>query len=392
MIPLYYCGTWPYPSQVTVDLKPPSNHPDAKGERSAIDGIAELLAVYQLPARLAVTSECLAEPASVRIAGLNGRVILPAVEWTADDHPHIVAPRLSGVPDTVRQRLFMTGAAENDFRFWGLTGTWNSVSKELYDVSVGAVALRFEVGTQSINYVESLDDHGGMAGGAVEALFDQIDRWFEALGVWIRALTNQYVDAAVDASWASTPGHGLKMLAVDGGVVSRVAHASRVNVTIPNRTDPAVLDKRHWLHILCQVNRGCVPPVEYGLIASARTAIRLQQPRKAVIDAGTATELALTHLLESNFHELPQRVQKRLRSNQATLGWIVDIIAKAHDLPTSVIGVRDLLPADLKTGLVKLRNDVVHKNKQPGHNETTTAVGMSAETVKIIQPIPSPPQ
>lgn len=231
---------------------------------------AEIVAVYELPARVAVTGDCVGKSAPVRIAGLDGEVVLPTVGWSEDHRPYVIAPKLSGLPNAVFQRLFTADTVVDKPWFWGSIGSWGSDSRELHEVWVGAVALRFDVGTPTINYVESLDSLGGMAGGVVKDLFYKIDPWFESLGVWVRALTDQYVDAAVEASSSSKPGEGLQLLAVNGDIISRVAHASWVHLTVASWKERPALDMRHWLHVLGLVNSGSVPPVAYGLIASAR--------------------------------------------------------------------------------------------------------------------------
>jgi hypothetical protein len=184
------------------------------------------------------------------------------------------------------------------------------------------------------------------------------------------------------------PANGLEVLTIDKDVVSLPASASRIIIT---RANDEPLDMRHWTFALDLVSKGIDPPVEYPLLTTARRAIRLQQFRRAVIDASTATELALTHLLDANFAGLPSGIQRQLRSNRAMLGWLIETVASTRRLPPAVLAIRGHLPTNLKADLVGVRNEVIHKNKQPTRAEAAEAVRLAREMVRLIKPLPSPP-
>lgn len=104
-------------------------------------------------------------------------------------------------------------------------------------------------------------------------------------------------------------------------------------------------------------------PMVLELLASARMAARRGDCRRALIDAGTAVEGALTQLLE-----LPSDHRK-------TLGCLVD---DAENKGFT-------MPADTKTALVHPRNDAVHRGLSPSGKAPLRSLAVAEEIISLVE-------
>jgi len=264
--------------------------------------------------------------------------------------------------------------------------SWNAETLEIIHAKIGALLFRFrQVEAEDIRYSNYLHGRGHPIGGAVEQLFVHIDGWFERLILWVRIFMDQDVDVDVESSLVSMIGRNLEVLTIDGETVSLPRRANSIRI---NMLEVEALDERHWRRVLELASTGSSPPVEYSLARSARIQLRVHQYRRAVIDAATAVDVVLTDLLHANLANLPSGLQTTLNRSDQTLGWLVDTLNNARGLPSSITNVATQLPSDLKTGLVTVRNDVMHRNVTPTHEEAARAVAIAAEVVKTVNPLP----
>jgi hypothetical protein len=210
--------------------------------------------------------------------------------------------------------------------------------------------------------------------------------WFETLRTWIQVLTDQDVDPGVEASLLSAPGVNLEVLTVDGENVSLPRRDNSMRIAV---LEVEALDERLWRKALDLASKGSSPPIEYLFARSARVQLRVHQYRRAVIDAASAVELALSDLLQANFANLPLGIQATLsQPDTPTLGWFIDILTNAGGLPPALMAVSGKLPSDLKTGLNSIRKNVIHRHATPTHDETERAVVIASEVVKLVTPLP----
>jgi hypothetical protein len=345
----------------------------------------ELVAVYRLPVGLIFEASCLGISVPVQIAGLEGELSLPAYAIHPASNPYIVPPAREYLPP-LAARYLLDRDDPNDPLAWGLVTSWNAETQEVIHAKIGALLFRFrQVEAEGIRYSNYLDGRGNPIGGAVERLFAHIDAWFERVRLWVRVLIDQDVDEDVEASLVSMMGKDLEVLTIEGDTVSLPRRANSMRV---NMLEVEALNEEHWRHILALASAGSLPPVEYLLIGSGRIQLRAHQYRRAVIDAATAVDVVLTDLLQTNFSGLPPGIQSTLNQDKQTLGWLVDVLNGARALPPSVVATAAHLPSDLKTGLVTIRNDVMHRNRTPSYSEAERTVAIAGEVVRLVSPLP----
>jgi hypothetical protein len=347
----------------------------------------ELAAVYKLPASLIFAGDCLGVSAPVRIAGLDGEVRLPSVKWIPDSKPDIIQPSFDELPSLAGQRWLERDRRVNDDPwFWGAVASWNPKEREVSQAEVGALVFRFNgVSAENLTYSNYLHGRGHPIGQPVDLLFGDIDAWFESLRIWLRVLTDQDIDPDVEARRVRIAAQGLEVLTVDGETVSLPRFSHDITLHMPQ---VQALDERHWRHALNLTSQGTSPPIEHSLVGTARVQLRLHQYRRAVIDAATAVELALTDFLNTNYASLPSGIQRTLRQNDQTLGWLIKNVPATRNLPTSVTQVFSQFPPDVETGLLDVRNDVVHRNQTLTFAEAAKTVEIAFRIVKLVKPVP----
>ncbi|WP_181698795.1 hypothetical protein [Nocardia sp. GTS18] len=126
-------------------------------------------------------------------------------------------------------------------------------------------------------------------------------------------------------------------------------------------------------------------PLAWSLISEARALHRARQYRRAVVDAGSAAEMAAYALVQLEFaSKTPPGVAKLLVESRGnlTLGTLVGYL-KATDYS---------LPANIFDDLVTIRNKVLHSNKGAGpvlptESESVTAIEIATKIVKGAYPL-----
>jgi hypothetical protein len=298
-----------------------------------------------------------------------------------------VAPLLDGVPSASWQQL-IDGATKDDPWLWAhiVNGkSYNIQAKAVQAAKVGAVVFRLRVQAAGTQYLQQIyADNGLLVDPGIKRFFNEVDDWFDLVARWIRSTTDQCVEEDLDSSKVSTPGSGLTMLAHSREMTSRQITPSFINIVIASPVQ--AINRQQWRRILEAAYQKREPPVAYGLLAGARAAIHTHEFRRAVIDAGTAAELAIAALFRANYGQLSQRAKNRLDGvdrNYATLGTLVGWIYKVGEFPAAVTDFSHRWPVftDVDAKLIKLRNAVVHDNKVPQYPEAKGALTIANQMV-----------
>jgi hypothetical protein len=191
---------------------------------------------------------------------------------------------------------------------------------------------------------------GNQVGGeGVHAVLEEVSAWFESFCHWLWVLTAQALDPSnPDPKVLHRRSSNIIFAAFSSGRFSLPASGSpRLTSRLDGHgpTSERLMDRR--VLALCVSRAGTPrPPITWELLASARMAGRRGDARRALIDAGTAAEGALTKVLS-----LPP-------THKYTLQGLVTMALKRK------IGV----PSDAHAALVQPRNDAVHRGYLSGIN------------------------
>ncbi|CUR57329.1 hypothetical protein NOCA240056 [metagenome] len=321
--------------------------------------------VYELPHSIAVTPSCLSKSFRSRIAGRSMVLKTPAFVWGTDDRPHLVAPHVDHLPT---QRGQGVGTLWEHGAPWGAINSCNPSKRTFETAWVNAVALKFALPAGSFGYLDAINRLGPPHGGSVAELFRNIDSWFLELLVWVGVSHDLDTDHLQPLAYGETPGEGLTIRSIESdGTLSSLMSASETRIYMARHQGVKLGTLRTLVKL---VNDSTQPHDSHLLLREAHLARRRGRLRRAVIDAGTATELALAEWnVRSNGNKQPPR------GRFATLGWYV-IEAKA------------VVPTNTMADLVNRRNDAVHKNLTPTPAQAIEAVRLAETIVHGLEPLP----
>lgn len=120
------------------------------------------------------------------------------------------------------------------------------------------------------------------------------------------------------------------------------------------------------------------PPLAWLLLCDARSLMRYGEYRRAVLDAATATELALTEILDKYATATATPAVMAKVKKTKTLGRLNDL---ARQLVPSVI------PADVQARVIDPRNAATHEGQEPTQQIAELAMSTAIELVGAAYPL-----
>lgn len=333
--------------------------------------LISIVCVYKLPASIYVSAGCLSKSYKIGIDGLSGMAMTPTLQWTSDDRPRIVSPALE---PKLQKHIdhYATGTKEgwDQWLYWGEVNKWNPKEHAIFGAYVGAIMLMFKVNPKDITYSDYLHGRGHPEGKDVQLLFENIDEWFERLRTWVEVARDQDVDPYNPIPSSTVRAAGLQVLTVEESTISIPKNAFHIMTGL--NTDEYInlpaLRKAFGM-----ASSGVLPSDAHVLLRDSRAAFRRGYFRRAVIDAGSATELCLADL---NNRFTPPPIPT---SRKTTLGQYV---------ANNTIKAKASLPSNTMADLVNVRNDAIHQNKTPTRQEAKLALRLAKQIVCNIDPLP----
>lgn len=213
----------------------------------------------------------------------------------------------------------------------------------------------------------SFDLPGNQVGGqGVQAVLEEIRVWFESFCNWLWVLTAQALDPSnPDPKVLHRRSSNVIFAASSSERFSLPASESpRLTSRLDGHgpTSERLVDRRVLALAVSRAGTS-TPPITWELLASARMAGRRGDARRALIDAGTAAEGALSKVLSlTPNHQLP-------------LGGLV----------TKALGRNISVPSDAPAALVKPRNDAIHRGHLSGIN-VGRGIEIAEELIALADP------
>ena len=329
---------------------------------------ANVVGIYSLPASLDVTSDCFSKAFQVTIGGLDAKMTLPRIEWNSDT-PRIVAPLM---PPEVKSYIdlyvidWLQGWEK--YEYWGSVKGYQPDNHKVLRAYVGAILLEFKRNSANIVYSDSLYGRGHPEGEEISGLFDTIDGWFEQLRIWIETATDQDIDPIDSVLAPKLHGAGLHVFTIEGNVVSPPATAYQVSVKVSTFKPVSLTLLRKIVKL---VNAGIMPTDIQSLLRDSKSELLRGRYRRAVIDAGSATEIIL-----ADFNSRDTHINLGPRP---TLGQYVT---------QPKIATEAKLPPNIKADLVDIRNSAIHQNRLPSQAEAKLAFEIAKQVVDRLDPLP----
>lgn len=201
----------------------------------------------------------------------------------------------------------------------------------------------------------------------VSAFARELDAWWTAFTDWLGVISVQHF-AGLGRRPRRILEYGVHAWSGDKSGYRHTGCGSNEFV-VP--AEPDTLTSAQLNQCMRLARNSARPAIEWRLIADARSLSVAHEYRRAVLEAGTAAELALTALLEPE-------VSSGLREGK-TLGGLKDLALEW--IPHKV-------PVQLKEDLVDPRNDAMHRARDDVSRDTALkAIAKAAEVVGRAYPL-----
>lgn len=300
-----------------------------------------------------LTADCLGEAYRTELAGYQLTVTIPPVQAGQLVEPPTIYVRPGNWVNVDPPNPW------GDLRVWSTTEGGSPVP---HTACVRRVRLTLEIRDTEV-------DENSLG----PRLDDVLAPWWDALSSWIEVITSQDLAAAGQRRptrpqtfhlWSGNPDGTMRPLAM------------MLRGTGYPTTD--VLTSDGLRACLSAVARGEAPAPERLHLSDARSLHNDGQWRRAVIDAATAAEVAITSWLDKRLDAAEPVVKESLMDPPPTLG-------RLHRLYTRLGGA---LPSDFDRRLVRPRNHAAHRGMALSEEESLAAINAATELLDATSPIP----
>jgi hypothetical protein len=309
---------------------------------------------YDLDARVVAPADLLDQTFGTRIAGHDTTVWPPLVPIAEGDRPwNLAPPRILGRPP-----------AESD-------SSWGSITRWEDGVATSVIVERLAFTTE----IPAAADEDQ----AAESLVDAMDGWWDNVLAWLELVTGQHLTRVAHEKTryigSPTP---IWPLNADGSHGRPFSFMTTVGLHM-GRTVPAVT---------AEIFQGCValadesPSLAWILLRDARSLAKADHPRRAIIDAATAAEIAVTAMLEDSLSSETQTEATKLRNQAKMFKQKAVLLGKRRGRPFPHTFFRDL---------VYKRNDAVHQAVPISPGDFRAALAEAVAVVEAAFPLPVPP-
>jgi hypothetical protein len=203
-----------------------------------------------------------------------------------------------------------------------------------------------------------------------DEIFQEVDPWQFNVVDWLETAYSQLL---VSAEPPKT-GHAIQPWLWSHDGPQRVLHYNNPPLTLSVSMGDSAVDASALQQVLHLAGSLVRPPLAWRLTRDAQRQHSRGDHRRAVLDAGTAAELALYTALSRQ--GWTPKIKKNGDEKQETLGTLVEEADKYSALRI----------ADAGTGLVDVRNDAIHRAEMPSDQIARRALELSAQYVEKAWP------
>jgi hypothetical protein len=334
-----------------------------------------LQGILRLGAPLVVTVDLLrAEAQEVVIGGIKATFSFPTLTPAPDAEPPgfrplLTSPELVGLRDNIDWHEYFDG-----YGGWGWTFQYDEDQGIAgpRTAAVNGLALRVPLPEPEAEGATAEQS----ATELVRRLYVATGDWVQRLSRWIEVATGQYLVATVETPVLRSRSDELELFYVDGqGSAQRIPDERPL--TVKWEMPGNFVNEAIWRAVLDRACAGSEPPTERLLLHDARMGLRRRHPRRAVLDAGTAAEIALTRLLDQQLRSLPPAGADVIRDQGRELGRLVRTVRR--------LGVP--LPDYLQDKLVRPRNEAIHAGQNIDIETARSMVNLAGELVEQARPL-----
>jgi hypothetical protein len=347
---------------------------------------------------LYVTTGCLGRTFTSRTANFDLTIGLPQIDNREDPFPPEIRERL-GEPAIPRMDLMppqwaygpkdATERAEEEHisPVWGgvmdfgNTETADGRPRTVYPESARDSAVVFRCRFETMLAASDGEEFDA----AAAKFLNELDVWWTRFTAWVGLCTGQDFVGLGGNPGGITRAYPLILWTGESG--QRVARQWRYYGS-PNQGGPmSQLQLNDLEACVTATGNQTPPPPEWLFIRDARSLLRAGQARRAILDAGTGAELAMTTLID-NYLDDTQITDPGART---AFGRFNNLIAKQEVLKILRPG---LLPKRTRTDLIEVRNTAIHGRSKTGDGleevtleQAYAAVAVATEIVQAAHPV-----
>ena len=308
--------------------------------------------VAELPKELPVAAGCLERRYDVQLGSASAELVTPILANYDDGREYVAAPAVHSVRDEVDWSDYL-----HDYHPWGSVLTWKNgvvtkigLRRVLFCASVERTAL-------SSNLPHLCDE-------LAKEIYESSSAWFDRLTEWIGTACN----VLLDASDREPPlRHGY--FAYDGEHGRNLNPGPRVMKAV--YLGGRFADESSLEQAIVKSNHVERPPLEHRLLLEAKARLRAGDTRRAVLDAASATEIALTVLLDKSLQGLPTNIVNVVQRERRGISDLAAVLRS--DLGVTV-------RTDLVDSVARPRNKAIHSGQVPSRDVAAKAVKAAEET------------
>jgi hypothetical protein len=245
-------------------------------------------------------------------------------------------------------------AAPPGLGFWGRA---TAVRSQTGEVSEATVQRAVVVTSPHESGDEQVRRHDGNRFGVV------VDAWIDCVAEWLEVLCDIDLRART-ASERECPRHVYPLPVVTRADGSGSRYPTMDQLGTMSRF-PFHSTLRNWRQATIEANRSKAPPLEYLLLRDARAASMRDERRKAVIDASTAMEVALSGFIRTRFTGSEGTTGRAIRVARG----LVDL----YDL-AAALGASTTVGRDRVMNLSGKRNDAAHGGVIPAEGDVKVSL------------------
>jgi hypothetical protein len=203
------------------------------------------------------------------------------------------------------------------------------------------------------------------------SLYAAVDEWWLRVREWVAVVGHQlHLSEFGRTHGVDRPGGGLQLWTASPNGNAGVDFVYNPGPIRAWGRSSGGLKVAEWRAILAKAAVGDSPPLMWRLLRSAEQMLAAGSTRRALIDAGTAAELALTGLLDRRLAKVDSDVREALLGSYQMLSRRARLFVR--------LGGR--LPAAFQQDLIEPRNRATHEGSSPSPEVVRSAI-RAAETV-----------
>lgn len=250
---------------------------------------------------------------------------------------------------------------DGDSSPFGRVTSWNPLSGEVNEFT----ALRLQLFSKE-TATES----------EAQNLLHALDAWVESLDRWIEVFGRTDLHTGGFVIHQRHGESGYVWLDEGDGNQGKMVTPRHGGVATITDVNPLEITPTIWAKLLAKASSGNQPPEAHLFLRDARRSMHEGRYRRSVLDAATATEVALTKLRDDVLANVDPNLNKYVRGKAQQISGLVAFLG----------GMGQPLPSSIQQRIGEPRNRAIHEGKEPVQPTAELALEKAEEVVGVASP------